>query len=77
MWTGYKPNEILFNQSNEMDRRKVVEISQKIFSKVISNLKKTKQRMEKNNETKETPQTIQEGEGILQNIADAVGGFQT
>ena len=45
-FTGYKPNEILFKQSNEMDRRKVVEISQKIFSKEISNLKKTKQRME-------------------------------
>ena len=63
--TNFTPNEIVFNQTNTIDPGIIMTHSKEIFDKVICNLEKAKKKMEKNNEQKEEPPTIKEGNGVL------------
>jgi len=62
--TGYTPNEILFNQTNEMRPITIHEQAEKIFANAKTNIERSRQNQMKGNIRKETPPLIREGQEV-------------
>lgn len=66
--TKIKPNEILFNQFDEVDPTKISENADKMYDKVIMQLEKQVARMKKNNENKEDVPQVSKCEFLKQTV---------
>lgn len=57
--TTFTPNEVVFNQGNLINPEGIAEASQQIFDKVIIHLNKARTNMQKYNDKKENPPTVE------------------
>uniref|UniRef100_A0A182YRA6 Integrase catalytic domain-containing protein n=1 Tax=Anopheles stephensi TaxID=30069 RepID=A0A182YRA6_ANOST len=62
--TTFTPNEIIFNPGYTTNPAEMTENANKIFQEVTKRLQEAAKRMEKNNETKENPPVVNEGEDV-------------
>lgn len=62
--TSFTPNEVIFNQGNNLDPHNIAETANKIFEKVSDNLQKAALKMQKYNTNKEDPPQINEDTNV-------------
>lgn len=63
--TGFTPNEVLFNQENNVIRQDIDETARVIFTKVKANLDKAAARQLNQNKHKEEPPELQENQQVF------------
>lgn len=63
--TGFTPNEIIFNQTDQIDPQDISREAEVIFSKARNNIEKSRQIQEKYNFRKENPPVLEEGQEVF------------